>query len=271
MRLWTLSTSTFLLLCAFILPALCTPDIGIKRDWLLEGYDGIVSFSGVLVFDAKPDKTNPVQDLSDAQLVGVCAKAFDEMRSADGGNDKPGAMALLAIENEVYLASSIKGDRRGWLGEGRGTDEQRPQILAKAAGAARIAGSFHRIGGACAEVNIMDVYYQRKQELDFSGKKARLVVWATKDGDTNIFNPCSTPANGYGCKDFLQAVGNPSNPREPLKAENLKVIAKSTNRDDSWPDGVNFSFNSVRPSTDDKAALCMDIDEDPFDPNNPDQ
>lgn len=277
MRLWTVTSGTFLLLWAFIPTVLCTPDIGIRRDWFKDGGGGIISFSGVLVFDAKSDGTSPVKDLSDAQLVGLCAKAFDEMRSA-GGAEMPGAMALLAIENEVYLASSIKGDRRNLLGHGNDPDQQLPQILAKAAGAARISGSFHRIGGACSEISIMDVYYRRNKRLDFSGKQARLVVWATKGSDTNIFNPCSVPRGGtaYGCQDFLQAVGSPSNPNQPLKDENLKVILKRTNRDNSWSNEWKFIYTQVRfPVFDDGGIgddeLCKLLDTLPYDGNKPDQ
>ncbi|KAI4123738.1 MAG: hypothetical protein LQ341_007159 [Variospora aurantia] len=188
------------------------------------------------------------------------------MRSAGGDYPKPAAMALLALDNEVYLASSILSDRRNWLGKGRDVQDQRPQILARAAGAARIAGAFHRIGGGCGEVNIMDLYHYRNKNLDLAGKRARIVVWATKDGNTNIFNPCLTPANGYGCQDFLKAVANPSDPRQPLKDENLKVIAKQTSRDNGWPDGVKFAYSSVRFTQAEKES-CEMIDDDPYDPN----
>ena len=269
MRLFTFTSSTIVLLCTFIFTVICTPDIGIRNDWF-DSHPDLVSFSGVLVFNAKSDGNSPVPDLSDGLLVGICAKAFDEMRSAEGNHDKPQAMALLAVGNEIYHASSIMSDRNNWLGKGRGVEDQRPQILARAAGAARIAGSTHRIGGACAEINIMDLYHYRNKDLNFAGKRARIVVWATKDGDTNIFNPCSTPLNGYGCRDFLKAIANPSDPKLPLKDENLKVIAKQTSRDNGWPDGLQFMFSAVRLTQGDKEA-CEMLAKDPYDPNDPDQ
>ena len=270
MRLVLFPPGALVLLWSLVVNVLCIPNIGIQKDWFGDDHTELISFSGVLRFDAMPDGTNPVPALSDAQLVGLCAKAFDEMRSAGGRYDKPAAMALLAIDNKVYLASSIKSDRNNWLGRGQGIDKQRPQILARAAGAARIAGSSHRTRGSCGEINIMDLYYTHNRELNFLGRRARIVVWATRDDYTGIFNPCSTPANGYGCGDFLRAIANPADPAQPLNDDNLKVIAKQMQRDNNWPDGLQFRFGPVRLTPSDKNALEEIVDT-PYDPDNPDQ
>lgn len=272
MRKTSFTFGTIVLLWTLFVSVLCTPDVGIQKDWFNGDHGDLVSFSAVLLFEAKSDKdsTNPLSELSDGQLVGLCAKAFDEMRSAGGSYQTPRAMALLAVDHKVYLASSIVADRNNWLGRGKGTDEQRPQILARAAGAARIAGSSHRIGGACGEINIMDLYQTHNKNLNLSGKKARIVVWATTGGPPTIFNPCATPAGGYGCGDFLRAIANPSNPTQPLNDDTLKVIPNKTNRDDNWPDGAKFSYIPHRQTEADKESCEMMIDI-PFDPNNPDQ
>lgn len=259
-------------LWAFILSTLCTPDVGIKKDWFSGGHDELVSFSGILTFDANKDGSNPVTALSNPQLVGLCAKAYEEMRSPNE-NEKPGAMALLAIDHEIYFASSIKNDRKNWLGRGSRIEDQRPQILARAFGAARISGASHRIGGYCAEINIMDLYQLYKNKLDFTAKRARIVIWGTYGDYTGILNPCGKKplSDGYGCIDFLKAIANPKDPNAPLVDDNLKAITRDTTpRDNGWPDGVTFTFRSIRSTEDDKAACEMFVDE-PFDPENPDQ
>lgn len=259
MLLWTLS-----------LTILCTPNVGIQKDWFPGKHEFLVSFSAILKFSATSDGTNPVSALSDAQLVGLCAKAFDEMHSTLGDYEKPMAMALLAVDNNIYFASSIRSDRGNWLGKGRGIEEQRPQILARAAGAARIAGNSHRIGGFCGEINIMDLYFAYNRILNFAGKMARIVVWGKTSGPARIFDPCAAPTNGYGCGTFLRAIANPMNPTQPLNEANLRVIAKETNRDENWPDGVKFGYVGLRPIEADK-EFCLRESDEPFDPDHPDQ
>ena len=269
MHFFTGHSAPLLLLLTLILGVICTPDVGIQKDWFSGDHTDLVSFSGILIFQPKADGSSPVPDITDAQLVGLCAKAFDEMRATTGNFEKPGAMALIAIDNEVYLASSIKTDRKNWLGIGKG-DDQRPKILARAAGAAGIAGTSHRTGGSCAEINIMDLYWNHNQHLDFTGKRARIIIWgATPDGSyTGNFNPCLKPTFGYGCSDFLKAIANPNDPTQPLDDNNLRIIPKATNRDQGWPDGVQFNFNNGRMTQADKDACEMLIDE-PYDPNDP--
>lgn len=112
---------TLTLLWNLIFRVLATPNIGIQQDWFTEGKnDDLVSYSGLITFNANADGSNPVDKLSDGQLVGLVDKAYSEMNAKPGG-DKPGLMALLAHQNAVYFASSIRNDRGNWLGSYLGT------------------------------------------------------------------------------------------------------------------------------------------------------
>lgn len=263
-----------LLLC-FILRTFATSNVGIQQDWF-EGHDSLLSFSAVMVYNANPDGSSPVPSITDGQMVGLAAKAYAEMitiwtaipNKAD--NKPPGAMAVLAINNEIYFASVIKADRENWLGIGH-DDGGKPQALVNAAGGCRIGGSSHRIGGRCGEINLMDTYYTRNQNLNFQGTGSRLVVWGTWDSGNvplQILPPCIDNAGRYGCYTFLRAIANPQNPKQPLNDADLKVIAKTTALDNGYPNGLNSVTRFARLSAEDKALLCA-IADDPYDPDHP--
>lgn len=265
--------SSTLLLC-LILRTFATPNVGIQQDWL-QGHDSLMSFSAIMVFNANPDGTNPVTSITDGQLVGLAAKAYDEMIALwtpipyKENNNQPGAMAVLAINNEIYFASMIKADRQNWLGSGR-SDGGKPQALVNAAGGCRIGGSSHRIGGRCGEINLMDTYYTRNNALNLQGSRSRLVVWGAFSGSPlQILSPCLDSASRYGCYAFLRAIANPQNPQRPLQNADLKVIAKNTARDNSFPNALVSVTTYARLSTVIKDALC-EISDDPYDPDSPD-
>lgn len=160
------------LVFSLILGAISTPDIGIQQDWFANPNGDLISFSGIISFNQNDDGSNPVSSLSDGQLVGLASKAYDEM-SSKITDQRPGAMAVLASNNEIFFSSSIKNDRGNWLGIK--TDQARPQVLIEAAGGARLSGS-HRIGGHCGEINLMSLFYDYKRSLNFQGTNSRLVV-----------------------------------------------------------------------------------------------
>ena len=227
-----------------------------------------------MVFNANSDGTNPVPSITDGQMVGLAAKAYDEMIAIwnsiqnKENNDRPGAIAVLAVKNEIYFASVIKSDRQNWLGIGR-SDGGKPQALVNAAGGCRIGGSSHRIGGRCGEINLMDTYYTRNRDLNLQGSGSRLVVWGTFNGVAlQILSPCLDAGGRYGCYTFLRAIANPQNPKQQLQVADLKVI-KNTARDNEYPSGLVSVTKYARLSTQIKDALC-EISDDPYDPDSPD-
>ena len=257
--------SSTLLLC-LTLRIFATPTVGIQQDWL-EGHDSLLSFSAIMVFNAKSDGSSPVPSITDGQMVGLAAQAYQEMLTIwnaipDKVDPKPGAIAAFAINNEIYFASVVKADRQHWLGLGQSA---KPQVLMEAAGGCRIAGSVHRTDGHCAEINLMDTYYTRNKNLNFQGSRSRLVVWGT---DYGILPPCSDSVSRYGCYKFLRAIANPQNPQQQLQDNDMKVIASNTARDNSFPVGLVSRNVYTRISTQEKAALC-EIADDPYDPNKP--
>lgn len=225
-----------------------------------------------MVFNANPDGSSPVTSITDGQLVGLAAQAYQEMvtiwnaipNKAD--TNKPGAMAAFAINNEIYFASVIKSDRQNWLGVGQ--DVTKPQALVNAAGGCRIGGSAHRINGNCAEINLMDTYYTRNNNLNFQGSQSRLVVWGTYGSASQILAPCSNHGDRYGCYTFLRAIANPQNPTQNLQPNDIKVITISTALDNSFPNGLVAVKVYARLSTQDQAALC-EVADAPYDPDSP--
>ena len=254
-----------ILILSLVSSSISTPNIGIQQDWFTTS-DDLISFSGIIQFNQNDDGSNPVSALSDGQVVGLASKAYDEM-TAFGNSNTPGAMAVMATNNEIFFASSFRGSDRGlWLNPQN--DDTRPNILVKAAGGCRLAGN-HRIGGRCGEINLFDLYYNWKTNLNLQGTHSRIVVWGTYDGSPlEVLNPCLPREGRYGCDSFLRAATNPQNPTAHLDDANLRVIPKATAADQSWPNGLTFTYRQSRLNSGDKAVAC-EIADDEFDPNHP--
>ena len=254
-----------IIILSLVSSSISTPNIGIQQDWVTTSEE-LISFSGLISFNQNDDGSNPVSDLSDGQIVGLASKAYDEM-TAFGNSNAPGAMAVMATNNEIFFASSIRGSDRGqWLNPQN--DDTRPNILIKAAGGCRLGGD-HRIGGRCGEINLFDLYWNWKKSLNLQGTHSRIVVWGTYNGSPlGILNPCQAREGRYGCDNFLRAATNPQNPKAHLDDANLRVIPKTTAVDQSWPNGLTFTHRQARLTGGDKAALCEMMD-DEFDPNHP--
>ena len=253
-----------ILILSLVSSSISTPNIGIQQDWFTTS-DELISFSGIIQFDQNDDGSNPVSALSDGQLVGLASKAYDEMTAFRNGNT-PGAMAVVATNNEIFFASSIRGGDRGhWLNPQNGNT--RPSILIMAAGGCRLGGN-HRTGGRCGEINLFDLYWNWKTNLNLQGSHSRIVVWGTYTGSPlQILPPCKNDQGRYGCEVFLKAATNPQNPTADLDDANLRVIPKSTAVDQSWPNGLTFTYRQSRLNGGDQAACEMMDDE--FDPDHP--
>lgn len=262
----SVATAAFLL--TYVLKVFATPNVGIQQDWRSE-HPALMSFSAIMRFNPNADGSNPVDALSDAQLVALSSKAYDEMNTLwralppnDRGTGLPGVMATIAIKNEIYFASSINSDRQNWLGIGK--DKTKPQELEAAAGGCRLGGLSHKMaGGSCGEVNLMDLYFSDKGELNFKGSGSRIVPWSGQF-KTNI-NPCMNAGDRYGCDTFLRAITNPDDKNAHLDNANMKVVQKCTAPDTNWPNGVTFKNGNPRLSV---QGICAILD-DPYDPNNP--
>ncbi|KAL9593258.1 MAG: hypothetical protein Q9219_007627 [cf. Caloplaca sp. 3 TL-2023] len=262
-RLRFLSVLTLLLSA---LEVLSIPNLGIQRDWLQGGEDSngdykLQSFSSVLDFNADEQGDNPVDSLSDAQLVGMASVAFDEM-IAFSGPSKPEIMVLLASGNSLYFASSLRGSRDYFYGTGV-LENHRPQELIDAAGGVRISGSFHKTANH-GEVNVMDLFYTRNGRLSFQGTSSRIIAWGIVSGIRRPYNPCSGTESRYGCKIFLQRIANPSNPQAPLNKADLINIDQDTSPDFDL-DGLSFVNRNPRA---DYNTACSVLDMD-FDPDHP--
>ena len=257
-----------ILLLLIVSRARSTPNIGIQQDWISgdEGPDDLISFSGIIEFNQNDDGTNPVDTLSDGKLVGLASKAFDEMNALPQRN-KPNTIAVMATKNQIYFASSMTGEDRGnWLSS-KHYEHGRANILIEAAGGCRLGG-IHRKGGRCGEINLFDLFYNQNKHLNLRGSHSRILAWGSFEGaPAKVYHPCRDDDPRYGCESFLKAATN-DDQKKKLDDANLKVVNKHTRIDQSWPEGLQFRYRSLRLPASDFDAACRDL-EDPFDPNHP--
>lgn len=95
LRLSSFSLVFIFLTCIF--ECLATPDVGITQDSVLNEKK-LISFSAFLHFNADANNNNPVDALTDKQLMGLVKKAWREMQThyqALPADDKHGGGTLL--------------------------------------------------------------------------------------------------------------------------------------------------------------------------------
>ena len=256
-----------LLLISHLISTAEIPDLGIALDWFTDS-ENLISFSTIIGFNSYADNSSPVDYLTDAQIVGLGSRATDRMRTI-GADRVPNAMAVVCTGNEIFFASSIKGPDAGkWLNPRPG--DSRPNILIDAAGGCRLT-SGHRTDGRCGEINVMDLIYGWKGQLNFQGTRSRIMVWGKYSNEPlHVMPPCGNPPGRYGCEAFLRTIANPQDPEasnKPLDPNNLRVIPTNTPPDTNWPDGLTFTVHRYRFARADAAEVCQALDH--FDPNTP--
>ena len=191
------------------------------------GQHRLSSFSAVMKFNLDDNGSNPVDEITDGQLVALAAQAYGEMKDLGRhtNQETPGTIGLLATNNVIYIASSVQGEGRGyWLGTREGQTRIDDRLL-NAAYRCRIGG-IHRNGGRCAELNLFDLYKARNEEIDLDGTHSRILAYGKFQNEPEkAYFPCTNDEGRWGCWTMLRALSN-ENPEDHLKDENLSHFAR---------------------------------------------
>jgi len=171
-------------------------------------------------------------DLTDSQLVQIATEAFDDMiddlRSETNlpVHKWPGVVSALQVNNQIFLSSSIKNLRNGFIFHFRSTPVSFALQRCGATGSDLPAierftadGTVHRTGGGCGEVSAVHLFYDKNEHYrDPTGNDrlpagARIVtvgVTSSSNGAVVVMPPCgggNTPPPQWGCHSFLRMLG----------------------------------------------------------------
>lgn len=198
------------------------PEIGIKQDYFTGPDAAILSFSVVLAYQPGPGGIHT--DIGDGSLIGIAAKAFQEM-TADQAGRALSSVTVLAVGNEILIASSQRRLPDTWV------QQHGSRPLALALGQAQIDARFgiaHSHADGCGEINVLNLYMQQHPGKTLEGTGASIVTWCvdTRSGEgqgkMGVCDPCLGSQNRYGCWTLLNHMGLRERP--PW----IRVIPQST-------------------------------------------
>ncbi|KAL8637943.1 MAG: hypothetical protein Q9226_009053 [Calogaya cf. arnoldii] len=214
------------------------PNLGIKKDFLLPSEDDhvnrqIQSYSGVIKFD---DPSIPLdkEKMSDRDLLHLAVLAYGEMHAIWGARQlpfwvMPGAMAAVAYQDKIFFASSIKAPSQAI----KLKDVHDGSVSANMEDALTMGLGTHRYGGACAEINIIQLIEEsnKDKEPERGPPAPRVAIWVRPSGLPvgTEFNapPCTweSGANpGYGCHDVIKVYG----------IEAIGRVAPDASKENEW-------------------------------------
>ena len=185
------------------------PDIGITQDYFTGDDAAIKSFSVILAL--QPGSDGKPQNIEDGSLIGIANKAFREMRAhPDRVGLSLGSVTLLAVGNEIMLASSQRYLPSAWVAE------HGSKPLAVTLGGAQIEARYglaHQHADGCGEINVLNLYLQQHPGETLEGTNARMVTWCLyAGGGMGVCNPCTGTQGRYGCYTMLNQVGLKKDP-----------------------------------------------------------
>jgi hypothetical protein len=200
------------------------PYFGITSDYDSNIQESLQSYSGIIEFS---DKSIPgdKDKLSDGQFRNLAKVAYAEMiqiwEAAEiESRFCPGAMIALESEGRIYFASSIRASDEVVFNDLEKDIENSPGWFmnkCKNEGA-----GVHRLGGRCAEPNVLRLYGDVNGKTDDNPPKQkispktdtapRMAVWGRQSGvspagPAQYFPPCSANQQGWGCQRFKTEFG----------------------------------------------------------------
>jgi hypothetical protein len=162
---------------------------------------------------------------TDGMMVTVARQAFEDMEHflADANEDPdlwPGALTVLQAGGNMYLSSSIKNLRNGFMFRFRAN--QASVALQRCGSTAsdlpainrfKNDGTVHRTGGCCGEVGAVYHFYTHRADWDVPGRQlpagARVVTVTRNRGVLVVVPPCGVnPVTAeWGCTRFIHDQG----------------------------------------------------------------
>jgi len=214
---------------SLILPiTVALPDLGVQWNPTAKA-NSWYNFGSRVVYDPKENTKDQVDGLTDGMLVGLARQAYNEMVGLSDYNSitrtRPAVVAALAVDNEVFLASSISAGFSGaqsflydWGGDPDTADHipevthllESCQVQLVEAGGGQSYKERHSVGGRCAEPMAIHQYLRAHPGSNFQGKGARIAAWGRQRGlGTPVFlNACGKGGlpNHWGCHQLVRSL-----------------------------------------------------------------
>lgn len=249
-------------------------DLNVKRDMSVaatEGYkDGQYVWTSILDLEKKEKAT-------DEEMVKIVHDGSKEMReswdSSIPKNKQPSIMTAMEIDNQIYMASSMKGDysfiyeyktkdKGGKVGDGT-IRKGVPKEIADALKDAQSTGSSedrnnvqHRNDASCGELMASYTYLLKNHGQSLKNKKPkRTIAWLyTKSSEgkevEEAWNPCGTDQkDAWGCDTFCHHMGFDTIDVKTEEACELPKIAKTEQQQLMTPE-LREQLNQMNKETD---------------------
>ncbi|KAH8590523.1 hypothetical protein B0O99DRAFT_691532 [Bisporella sp. PMI_857] len=209
---WSKIFVIFILLLGFIsnqVIAQDLPPLGITRD------ERAATDRALFIWSSKVSYGQDTATLfSDGELYGLAQQAYQEMEAdwavrQTEDNFRPAMMGALAVGQDVYFASSIKGF--GYIYKFFKEATEKPQVLLalERCQTALVSSKIHRTRGACAEVMCLHQFYSDpavSATVKANKGPARVVAFGKpfKTAPAAVpVRPCGTDPNSWGCAQFM--------------------------------------------------------------------
>ncbi|KAE8374902.1 hypothetical protein BDV26DRAFT_295506, partial [Aspergillus bertholletiae] len=215
-------------------------NLGIKEDMSVRGgtsrkggkdNDGDRQFVWSSVIKLNKEK-DAKEVITDSQMIALVHHASDEMH-ADANfkktpaNLQPSVMTALLVGDEVYLASSMKGDysfiyeynAKPKKGKTPGTGGIRDHVPEEIKTALKGAASSekekepprgndqHKNDASCGEVMASYTYLLKNHGAKLKGQNARTIAWIHDKTKNQAYDPCGTGDKVWGCDAFCSKMG----------------------------------------------------------------
>ncbi|KAE8415263.1 hypothetical protein BDV36DRAFT_226413 [Aspergillus pseudocaelatus] len=190
--------------------------------------------------------------ITDSQMIALVHHASDEMNAdadfkAAPAALQPSVMTALLVGDEVYLASSMKGDysfiyehnAKPKKGKKAGTGEIRahvPEEIKTALGKAKEPpreNDQHKNDASCGEVMASYTYLLKNHGAKLQGQNARTIAWIHDKSKNQAYDPCGTGDKVWGCDAFCTKMGftviDTKTPED--KQENIPGISKHSQQE----------------------------------------
>ncbi|OJJ37794.1 hypothetical protein ASPWEDRAFT_39532 [Aspergillus wentii DTO 134E9] len=230
-------------------------DLKVQRDKSVEAThghkDGQYVWSSIVDVDfgLKETDAKKKEEELNGKMVKIAHEASKEMRddfshilSSVPKDKRPSIMTAIEVDNQVYLASSMKGDysfiyeyktkdKGGKVGDGT-IRKSVPKEIATALGGARAAGAAqhrnnvqHQNDASCGELMASYTWLLKNHGKSLKDKKPkRTIAWLYTGTVDQAHDPCGTDEATWGCDMFCKSMGFEVINKKTVEAKELPTI-----------------------------------------------